>query len=79
MQRIFRLLETFLQDSRYGLRMLRKDPAFSLTVVITLAIGIGANTTVFSVVNAVLMEPLPYQEPGRLIRLWESNPRRGPP
>jgi putative ABC transport system permease protein len=66
-----------MHDLRYSLRMLRKHPGFSLTVIVTLALGIGANTTIFSVVSAVLMEPLPYTEPDRLIRLWESNPAQG--
>lgn len=68
------LIETISQDLRYGVRMLRKYPGFALTVVVTLALGIGANTTIFSVVNAVLMEPLPYRDSNRLVRLWESNP-----
>lgn len=74
---MMRILETLLQDWRYAVRLLRKHPGFSLTVVITLAVGIGANTTIFSVVNAVLMQPLPYKDPDRLIRLWESNPAQG--
>jgi predicted permease len=68
------LFETLSQDLRYGVRMLRKYPGFALTVIVTLALGIGANTTIFSVVNAVLMEPLPYRDSNRLVRLWESNP-----
>ena len=66
------MFETLWQDSRYGVRMLRKYPGFALTVMITLGLGIGANATIFSVINAVLLEPLPYREPDRLIRLWET-------
>jgi putative ABC transport system permease protein len=68
------MFETLWQDLRYGVRMLRKYPGFAMTVMITLGLGIGANATIFSVINAVLLEPLPYREPDRLIRLWESNP-----
>lgn len=74
---MFSILETLLHDLRYGVRMLRKYPGFALTVIVTLTLGIGANTTIFSVVNTVLLEPLPYREPQRLIRLWESNPASG--
>src|SRR5512145_1398651 len=72
--RVISLFETVVQDCRYGARLLRRSPALSLVIVVTIALGIGANATIFSVINAVLLQPLPYEEPDRLIRLWQSNP-----
>ena len=65
--------ETIWQDVRYGARMLAKHPGFSLMAIVTLALGIGANTAIFSIVNGVLLRPLPYPEPDQLDTVFQQN------
>ena len=67
-------MHTFLQDFRYALRTLRRSAGLTLVIVASLAIGIGANTAIFSVVNALLLKPLPYPDPDRLAVLWLRSP-----
>src|SRR5437879_5474383 len=68
-------LSSLLADLRYGFRQLRLNPGFSTIAVITLALGIGANTALFSVVRNVPLKPLPYRDPARLARVWMDNRR----
>src|SRR5215471_14494014 len=70
-------METILKDIHYGIRSLAKHPAFTAIALITLALGIGANTAIFSVVNAVLLRPLPFDNPDRIVWLWDTAPQLG--
>ena len=70
-------IERLAQDLRFSLRLLRKNPGFATVAILTLAIGIGANTAIFSIMDAVLLRPLPYPQSSQLIRIWQSEPRMG--
>jgi len=71
------LMNSFLQDIRHGARSLRKSPGFSAVAVLTIGLGLGANTAIFSVLTGVLLRPLPFREPERLVSLWETRLDRG--
>ncbi len=73
----FLWLQDLWRDLQYGCRMLSHNPGFTLAAVLTLGLGIGANTAVFSVLNSVVLEPLPFEDPDRLVMLWSSNPEIG--
>jgi len=70
-------VDHLLQDLRYALRVLMQRPVFTMVAVLTIGLGIGANSAIFSIVNGVLFRPLPYQEPDRLIRIWRQHPEFG--
>jgi hypothetical protein len=73
----WQMWDQLVRDFGFALRLLWRRPAFSVVVVLTLALGIGADTAIFSVINAVLLRPLPYKEPSRLAMLWSEDSARG--
>ncbi|HWO01098.1 MAG TPA: ABC transporter permease, partial [Blastocatellia bacterium] len=72
-------MESLRQDLAYGLRTLVRNPAFTIVAVLALALGTGANTAIFSVVNGVLLKPLPFRQPDRLVMVWTNNTKSNQP
>ena len=72
-------MDALLADLRYGLRLFRKSPVFTAVAIGTLALGIGANTVIFSVVDAVVIRALPFEDPDRVVVIWEDASRAGSP
>ena len=72
-------MHAFLQDLRFGLRMLRKSPGLTVAAVVSLGLGVGANSTIYSVIHGVMTRAWILAQPDRLVAVWESNPKRGVP
>src|SRR6201981_955874 len=72
-------MRNLLSDLRFSLRTLRRNPAFSAAAIVVLALGIGANTAIFSVVNAVLLRPLPFDDPSHIMQIWHVPPAKSFP
>ena len=71
------MFRAIVADLRFGLRMILRSPGFTIVALLTMALGIGANTAMFSIVNGVIIKPLPYPEADRIVRLFESNLSQG--